>query len=49
MDPIMIAAIVVLVAVIAMRVFFGLTKMVLRLIAVVVICIVIWRALHGSL
>ena len=49
MDPIMLVAIVVLVGVIALRIFFGLTKIVLRLVAVIVICIVIWRALHGSL
>jgi hypothetical protein len=48
MDPIIIGVIVVLVILLAMRMFFGLAKTVIKLAAVVVIAIVIWRLLQGQ-
>jgi hypothetical protein len=46
MDPIIIGVIVLLVILLAMRMFFGLAKTVIKLAAVVVIAIVIWRVLQ---
>jgi hypothetical protein len=48
MDPIIIGVIVILVILLAMRMFFGLAKTVIKLAAVVVIAIVIWRLVQGQ-
>jgi hypothetical protein len=48
MDPIIIGVIVVLIVLLAMRMFFGLAKTVIKLAAVVVIAIVIWRLVQGQ-
>ena len=48
MDPIIIGVIVILVILLAMRMFFGLAKTVIKLAAIVVIAIVIWRLLQGQ-
>jgi hypothetical protein len=43
MDPIVIGVIVLLVIVLALRMFFGIAKLVVKLAVVAVIAIVIWR------
>jgi hypothetical protein len=48
MDPIIIGVIVVLLILLAMRMFFGIAKTVIKIAAVVVIGVVIWRMLQGQ-
>jgi hypothetical protein len=43
MDPIVIGVIVLLVIVLALRMFFGIAKLVVKLAVVAVILIVLWR------
>jgi hypothetical protein len=48
MDPIIIAVIVILIVIIALRMFLGIAKTVVKLAFVIVAAIVIWRVLAGQ-
>lgn len=47
MDPIIIAVIVILIIVIALRMFLGIAKTIVKLAFIIVAAIVIWRVLQG--
>ena len=43
MDPIILGVLVLLAAVVAIRMFFGVAKLLLKLVVFVVIAVVVWR------
>lgn len=48
MDPIIIGVIVLLVVVLAIRMFFGVAKLLLKLVIFAVIAVVIWRLFFAA-
>jgi hypothetical protein len=43
MDPVVIGVVVILLILLALRIFFGLAKFVFRLAAILVVAVIIWR------